>query len=167
MNRLILFSLLIFSVLAAGCGQSGSGIPSHVIKQLAELPDEDPVELRVAANAKSVPIGPALPDRREWGVRESVAEALARMGQAAVPYLQAALSDSDPEIRRYAIQGLSRIGPNAAAATQQLTAIVVNEQESVELRKAAALAISQIGPPAASAIPALMDVLRREPPTTQ
>jgi|GEM_PF-6955467 len=163
MNRITLYSLLLVSLLVAGCGPSGSGVPAHVLEKLAELPDEDPVELRVAEIVKATATGPALPDRREWGVRDSVAEAIARMGQPAVPYLQAALNDPDPEMRRYAIQGLSRIGPNAVAATPQLTAIVTNQQESPEVRKAAALAIIQIGPPAANAIPALMEVLRREP----
>lgn len=95
---------------------------------------------------------------REWGVRETAADALARIGDPAVPALIETLHDPDPSIRAQAAQGLARMGPKAAPAVPELI-LALNDDER-EVRQRAARALGQIGPSAEEAVPALIKALK-------
>jgi hypothetical protein len=96
---------------------------------------------------------------REWGVRETTIDALARIGKPAVPALVEALHDPNPDLRDQAALALARIGPDAEAAVPDLIAALNDDNEVV--RKDAVRALGQIGPQAARAVPELIEVLRR------
>jgi HEAT repeat protein len=96
---------------------------------------------------------------RDLDMHETAARALGRIGEAAVPELQRALTDVDPSVRIQAAEVLARIGPEAEAAVPDLIAALEDENE--EVRKAAARALGQIGPAAAAAVPALMRSMRQ------
>ncbi|MBS0208985.1 MAG: HEAT repeat domain-containing protein [Planctomycetes bacterium] len=93
-------------------------------------------------------------------LQETAADALARIGNDAVPALIAALEDKDPEVRSFACRSLSVMGDRAAPAVGALTARLSDPDENV--RRAAARALGQIGPAAKSAIPALIELLRNK-----
>lgn len=112
-----------------------------------------PVEPRVAVTA----FRPATPFR-EWTVRETAADALARIGKPAVPALVRTLDDPDANARVQAANALARLGPAAADAVPALTEALDDPDPLV--RQAAARALGQIGPAAESAIPALVEILR-------
>ncbi|HET6884208.1 MAG TPA: HEAT repeat domain-containing protein [Pirellulales bacterium] len=95
---------------------------------------------------------------REWGVRDTAADALARIGEAAVPALIDILHDDDPSIRAQAARALARMGPKAAPAVSELI-VVLNDPDS-EVRRGAARALGQIGPDAEDAVPALIKALK-------
>jgi HEAT repeat protein len=95
---------------------------------------------------------------REWGVRETAADALARIGESAVPALIDTLHDADPSIRTQAARALARLGPKAAPAVNEL--IVALNDPDKEVRQGAARALGQIGPDAEEAVPALIKALK-------
>ncbi len=94
--------------------------------------------------------------------QELAAEALARIGPPAVPALVQALYHRDPFVRRQALSVLIRMGPDAKAASEDLTALLDDPDESI--RKLAAKALANIGPEASVAVPALMRNLMQAPP---
>jgi HEAT repeat protein len=89
----------------------------------------------------------------EWGLQETAADALARIGPASIPALLRALGDKDPQVRVRAAQAFSRMGPEASPAVPLLTKALSDPDRGV--RRGAAHALGQIGPAAESAIPAL------------
>lgn len=95
---------------------------------------------------------------REWGVRETAADALARIGDPAVPALIETLHDPDHSIRAHAALALARMGPKAAPAVPDL--IVALNDPQREVRQGAARALGQIGPDAEEAVPALVKALK-------
>jgi HEAT repeat protein len=112
-------------------------------------------ELAEAEGAADEPV--VLRSYREWTIQETAADALGRIGTAAVPELVGALAHPDPEVRRQASRVLARIGPGAAVAVPVLRQLLVDQDSTV--RQAAIRALGQIGPPAAAAVPDLMILL--------
>jgi HEAT repeat protein len=93
----------------------------------------------------------------QWTEQEAAADALGRIGSAAVPELVQALENSDPAVREKAVNVLGRMGPEAAAAVPSLVQLLHDPDLSV--RKATARTLGQIGPAAKDAVPALMQTL--------
>lgn len=112
---------------------------------------EQPVPLTTPATARLLRPFP------EWSEQEAAAEALGRIGAAAVPHLVEALSSHDPQVRRKAVEVLGRMGPDAAEAVAALVPLLDDPDERV--RKAAIRTLGQIGPAAKDAVPALMQRL--------
>ncbi|HEX5497809.1 MAG TPA: HEAT repeat domain-containing protein [Thermomicrobiales bacterium] len=100
---------------------------------------------------------------REWNVADTAADALARIGEAAVPALIEGLADPNPAVRAQAARALARMGPKGHAAVPALILALEDEHESVRLN--AARALGQIGPDAQEAVPALIRTLKD--PTNQ
>jgi HEAT repeat protein len=98
----------------------------------------------------------------EASLQETVADALARIGNDAVPALVAALSDHDAEVRAYACRALSVMGERASPAVPSLIERLSDSDENV--RRSAARALGQIGPNARAAIPALIELMRNQKP---
>lgn len=94
---------------------------------------------------------------RDWGVAEPVVEALARMGEGAVPVLVAALSDDAVPVRWGAARALERIGPPARAAVPALGEALGDPV--MQVRWAAARALLAFGPAAAPATGRLVNAL--------
>jgi HEAT repeat protein len=86
-------------------------------------------------------------------------DALASLGPQAVPKLVEILKQHK-ELRIQVAYTLGQIGPGAAAATEALAGLVVDEDFNVSTE--AVLALGKIGPAAASAVPALMAALQKE-----
>ncbi len=91
-------------------------------------------------------------------VNEAAAQALGRIGAAAVEPLTVALRDPDSEVRLQATIALARIGPDAAPAVPLLVQAL--RDDSTEVRIGAARALGQIGPGASAAVPNLIEALR-------
>lgn len=121
-----------------------------------------------AAQPKAKVVRPAKPEEaarlrvmrafRDWGVRETAADALARIGDAAVPSLVETLQDPDREVRAQAARALARMGPRAEPAIPALIAALKDSDK--EVRMGAARALGQIGPPAAEAVPDLIKAIK-------
>lgn len=99
----------------------------------------------------------------EWTDSEAAADALGRMGPAAVPKLVEALQDPNPQVRTVAARVLARIGPEAVIAVPTLQLLL--EDADDEVRRAATRALGQIGPAAAAAIPDLIRLLEEPDPS--
>ena len=95
---------------------------------------------------------------REWGVRETAADALSRIGDAAVPALIETLNDPDQQVRAQAATALARMGPKAGPAIDALVHALDDPNE--EVRRGAARALGQIGPEAEEAVPALIQAIK-------
>lgn len=95
---------------------------------------------------------------REWDVSDTAADALARIGESAVPALIEGLADPKPEVRAQSARALARMGPKAHSAVPAL--IVALEDEDVAVRLNAARALGQIGAEAEEAVPALMRAMK-------
>lgn len=95
---------------------------------------------------------------RDWGVRETAADALARIGDAAVPSLVETLEDPDRDVRAQAARALARMGPRAEPAIPALIA-ALNDSDK-EVRMGAARALGQIGPAASEAVPDLINAIK-------
>jgi HEAT repeat protein len=95
---------------------------------------------------------------RQWGVRETATDALARIGDAAVPALIETLGDPDQEVRAQAAQALARMGNKAAPAVDALVRAL--DDPSEEVRRGAARALGQIGSEAEEAVPALIKAIK-------
>jgi HEAT repeat protein len=93
----------------------------------------------------------------EWTEQEAAADALGRIGPAAVPSLMETLRDPDPKVRLKAIEVLARMGGDAKDAVPELIRLLEDPDEPV--RKAAIRTLGRIGPPAKEAVPALMQTL--------
>lgn len=106
-----------------------------------------------------------LPTFRKWGVQETAADALARIGKDAVGPLTAALRDPNPQMRLNATRALARMGATAVDAVPALTQALRDSNEDV--RQGAARALGQIGPEASAAIPDLIEAMRTPKEETQ
>jgi HEAT repeat protein len=95
---------------------------------------------------------------REWNVADTAADALARIGDAAVPALIEGLADPNPKVRAQSARALARMGPKGHAAVPAL--ILALEDEDPAVRVNAARALGQIGPEAQEAVPALIRALK-------
>ncbi len=85
-------------------------------------------------------------------------DALARIGQPAVPELVKALGHTEPVVRRQAVEVIGRIGPDANDAVSALV-YTLDADENEEVRKAAVRALGQIGPNAEAAVEPLMRLI--------
>jgi HEAT repeat protein len=95
---------------------------------------------------------------RVTGVKETAADALARIGAEAVPPLIEALTDPDAEVRLQATRALARMGLVGRDAVPALITALSDENKLV--RQGAARALGQMGPAAREAIPALIQALK-------
>jgi hypothetical protein len=104
---------------------------------------------------------PAIKPFPAWSEQEAAADALGRIGAAAVPALIDALHDPDPAVRIKATAVLGRMGSDAKDAVPHLVKLLDDPDESV--RKAATRTLGRIGPPADQAVPALVRTLLQPP----
>lgn len=157
----------LIALLLGGCGGSISD-PPVAIQEEARAAIEQ-AEKNTQRNGSTPRIEPALGvmatsprirTREEYSEYETASDALARIGQPAVPEVTTMLHDSDPQVRIRAAEILARIGPPASAAVPELVAML-NDQDR-EVRKQAARALGQIGPAAAPAVPELLRAAARE-----
>lgn len=151
--------VFIVSIVSAGCRRT-----------FPPQPQADGTKKTEIQTAKPGPkvVRPAKPEEasrlrvvrafRDWGVRETAADALARIGDAAVPSLVETLEDPDREVRAQAARALARMGPRAEPAIPALIA-ALNDSDK-EVRMGAARALGQIGPAAAEAVPDLIQALK-------
>lgn len=98
----------------------------------------------------------------EDAARVESAYALAQIGgtaHTAVPALMARAEDSVVEVRRYSVDALGSIGPEASKAVPVLSDMLASDSDE-QVRFDAALALAQIGPASSDAIPVLADALR-------
>ena len=91
---------------------------------------------------------------KNWEVRSSAAESLAKIGSEAVSALTGLLRDQNGSVQEAAADALGKIGPEAKAAIPAL-ALLVRPQE--QARNAAARALRSIGP---AVVPVLIELLR-------
>ncbi len=91
-------------------------------------------------------------------VAQLLAEALADLGEPAVPALRKALASGDIRTRRRAAVALRFAGRSAAEALPDF--IDLMQHPDAELRRSAAAAVRRIGPWAAEFVPELVDRLR-------
>lgn len=164
MNRPVALLLCaILPLISAGCGAgtdpplTPDPTPSELAQARSEIP-KPPTEMPLEQVFK-------LEDtfQLQRAVSETAADALGRIGPAAIPQLVIALRDQDPQVRKEAARALARMGAEAAPALQDLIVALKDADESV--RRSAAQAIGQIGPAAKDAIPALVEALRDHPPS--
>jgi HEAT repeat protein len=141
----------------AGCEKGPRTIPSSEEAGKAAKAKRKP---KVVAPAKQPEVVRLRTIRafREWGVRETAADALARIGDAAVPALVDTLHDPDQEVRAQAAQALARMGAKAAPAVDALVHALDDPNE--EVRRGAARALGQIGSEAEEAVPALIKAIK-------
>lgn len=152
---------LLLLVASGGCrrGPDLTTAPQTVTKPTAKTPVEES-DITVVAPALEAGLRRLRRLRafREWGVRETATDALARIGDAAVPALIETLHDADPSIRAHAAQGLARMGSKAAPAVPELISALNDDDR--EVRRGAARALGQIGPDADEAVSALIQALK-------
>jgi hypothetical protein len=146
-----------------GCGAVDSDPPAAIEQKAREMiplqtqtistapPDSSRIE---RMRPPVVPTSPQIPRRQQRALPETAADALARIGEPAVPSVIVMLSDPNPELRVRAANILAQIGDQASPAVPELIARLRDEDETV--RKAAAHALGQMGPSAADAVPALL-----------
>jgi hypothetical protein len=164
------FSLIPTILLLAGCGSSGQ--PAREIATAVPQPGQVAPASFVSAESPAAgssvaprPIfdytaSPAeynLKPLDKWTEQEAAADALGRIGTAAVPDLIAALRSNDAEARLQATQVLARMGSDAKEAVPDLIRLLDDPDERI--RKAATRTLGRIGPAAAEAVPALMKSL--------
>jgi hypothetical protein len=107
-----------------------------------------------AAFAQPVEEAPPVKAFEQWTDQEAAADALGRIGPAAVPNLVEALHSQDATVRLKAIEVLGRMGSDAHEAVPELINLLDDPDPTV--RKAAARTLGLIGPAANAAVPALM-----------
>lgn len=115
-----------------------------------------------AEDLQPVPEPKELKPLAMWTEQEAAADALGRIGSAAVPDLILALENHDPAVRLKATHVLGRMGPDAAAAVPSLIRLLNDADPDV--RKAATRTLGQIGPAAKDAVPSLMKSLLQSAP---
>lgn len=103
---------------------------------------------------------PVVKPYQDWNLEETAMDALARIGQPAVPELVKALSHSEPQVRRQAVEVIGRIGPTANEAVSALVDTLDSDADE-DVRKAAVRALGQIGPDAGDAVKPLMRLIDR------
>lgn len=127
---------------------------------VSNKPDED--ELRAVYSTVQKPILPTIHESSLLlpgeTLKETVADALARMGPDAVPGLVEALRSPDDEVRAGAARALALMGPpDAERAVPDLIAAL--DDSSLIVRRYAVRAIARLGPAAKEATPRLLKML--------
>src|SRR4051794_33192507 len=115
-----------------------------------------------ASFAQPVDEAPPVKAFEQWTDQEAAADALGRIGPAAVPSLVEALHSPDATVRLKAIEVLGRMGSDAQDAVPELIKLLDDTDPGV--RKAAARTLGLIGPAANPAVPALMRKLLQPSP---
>jgi hypothetical protein len=171
---LIVLGVVLF---AAGCGRGLTGPTKQV-----EVPNGGPPVLTSAERAakehevmrrlpgavalatfeQPVEASPPLKPLAQWSEQKVAADALGRIGRAAVPALTQELQSPDATVRLKSVEVLGRMGDDAQEAVPQLVELLDDPDPAV--RKAAARTLGQIGPAARDAVPALMRTLLQPPP---
>ncbi len=105
---------------------------------------------------------PAIRPYEQWTEQEAAADALGRIGPAAIPHLQQALRSPDRQVKIQAADVLARMGSDAKPAVSDLVALL--DDPDPEIRKVATRTLGRIGPDAAAAVPALMQSLLQPEP---
>ncbi|MFO0877122.1 MAG: HEAT repeat domain-containing protein [Gemmataceae bacterium] len=115
----------------------------------------------MAAGPEASSLAPILLDLvadREAGLQHALATlALARMGSAALPALQAALEDRRNGVPQAALSLLSRLGPAARPVLGRVTRQLASPDPT--LRRLAAQVLATLGPAGRDAIPSLEKIL--------
>lgn len=154
----ICLSLIIFP-LVVGCAESSSSIPPAVREQLEKTESGNQATRQtLSAEPSEGSTGFSIHQRNEWSLQETVADALRRIGPAAVPSLTQSLKSTDSDLRLRAVEILGRMGPEAKDAIPDLIERLGDDDPRV--RKAAVRALGQIGPSAAAAVPELIRILQ-------
>jgi hypothetical protein len=157
MNRDWLGVLIVCSI--AGCG--GSPTPTKTV----EVPAE-PAPQFISATGKTprpiydynvAPAQYSLKPLEHWTEQEAAAEALGRIGPAALPQLIELLRSPQADVRLLAAQVIARMGSDAKDAVPALIPLLKDPDERV--RKAATRTLGRIGPDASAAVPELLQAL--------
>ena len=140
---------------AAGCGMGPRSIarPKPTAEEIREL------QRALAQNEAPSLTRQPMPLVREWTVKETAADALARIGEPAIPQLTGLLDDPNPTVRMHAARALGRMGSQAQPAVPRLVAAL--EDPEPDVQRAAARALGHMGPAAKDAVPALIRVIKR------
>lgn len=142
--------------LMSGCG------PRSNVPVSTPPPYEEPSEAAQMVEALKPVLEPpgtrVIKMFREWGVADTAADSLARIGEPAAPALIEGLADPNPMVRAQSARALARMGAKAHSAVPAL--IIALDDEDVNVRTNAARALGQIGPEAEEAVPALMRAMR-------
>ncbi len=109
-----------------------------------------------AATATSAPALVVALNSEDYSLPGIAADALAEMGEPAIPYVISELNSDDEERLERAISILSEIGPDAASAAPALVPLLASESWNVRYEAGAAL--RTIGTSEA-AVPALIEIL--------
>lgn len=144
-------------VLLASCSQKAERQAARAKPTAKEIK-----ELRANFKDEDVP-APTIPSLnllREAGLKETAADALARIGDDAVPALIQALRHENRDVRIQAARALARIGSRAKQSVPALVNALYDVDETV--RRTAARALGQLGPEARAAIPDLVAVLEED-----
>jgi hypothetical protein len=159
--------------LAAGALLAGCNVPLTGPTKEIRSPEPEvvftsvPAPSAVAQASYVEPVAPSdLPRVKpfsQWTEEDTAADALGRIGPAAVPALAEALKSEDADVRLKAVQVLARMGSDAKEAVPDLVVLLDDPDERI--RKAATRTLGRIGPEAAPAVPALMRSLLQAEPT--
>lgn len=141
----------------AGCGES-TVPPKPTDAEIKELRAQAAPGMPVSAVSPLPMFQMPTIGYRDWSVKETAVDALARIGASSVPALIDALSDPSPEVRVEAARSLARMGDTGKAAVPVLIERLRDPDENV--RQASARALGQMGPAAAEAVPALIAILK-------
>jgi HEAT repeat protein len=118
------------------------------------IPEASPSDRRETRPAAAI----IWPPVTQWGLPETAADALSRIGEPAVPALVGALTDPEVNVRIQAARALARLGPPAKDAVPALTKAL--DDPDIGVRQNAARALGQIGPDAKEAVPELIRSLK-------
>lgn len=148
-------------VTVCGCDEQPTSLPAAIRAKLRDIENGDGpgVARPMLPHVDPTPTF-SIPMREEWTMEQAVADALRRIGAAAVPAVVQTLQSPDPETRKRAVDLLGRMGPSAKEAVPDLIEALADRDPQV--RKMAVRALGQIGPAAAAAIPALIRVWEEE-----
>ena len=179
MNSIVVPVVCCFTVCAlAGCTQEAAGPTKEIQVPAGGEPVLTTTE-RAKLEAHTYPTSAVAPASFEeepqpileprtlkplenWTEQEAAADALGRIGAAAVPSLVDALANPDPAVRHKSVAVLGRMGPEAAAAVPALIKLL--DDPDPDVRKATARTLGQIGPAAKDAVPGLMETLLQPSP---
>ncbi len=168
------WSLLVTVFMLAGCGGSPTPtksieVPTAPAPQFISASGQEASGQATSGQATSgqaprpifdYNVSPAqysLKPLENWTEQEAAAEALGRIGPAALPQLVALLQSPEAELRLIGAQVIARMGSDAKEAVPALIPLLKDPDERV--RKAATRTLGRIGPDAAAAVPELMQAL--------
>jgi hypothetical protein len=151
----------------SGCNRAGSELPPEIEAKARETIPRQTYAISTPTiggrtetmRVPVLPLSPQISLLADRDMPDTAADALARIGAAAVPEVTRMLNDPQPAQRIRAAGILARIGPDAQPAVPVLITRLHDPDEGV--RKAAAHALGQMGPAAADAVPALLEAVAR------